>query len=315
MDPPQQAMDEARSNEPVETLDYLCSQIPAEIRNTIYNLILDDTLPNYVFRHGIATSRPWLGADPSIVNYLSLCSINKQIREEFGSLLMSKVPLVISVNEITVAFPIFIRRDCLTGVCGHSNHAVVPRKVTIQVSGTSFINRRPRNLYKILKAKAWDHDLKIKFIPRHVASDHGHKSRQSADGTCALLNKFLGNPPAVFLDAVKSGFIRSAKFKQGKGAVFCSDREGSIYCEQNGCQAMNPIAKWRFCLRNSSGELTEEDKDLLCSYCSHVLQILVPKSAVEIDFLVYKDYKSSGERWVYCSSSKALLRPPTWEVQ
>lgn len=54
-------MDEARSDEPVEssaTLDYLCSQIPAEIRNTIYNLIMDDTLPNYVFRHGIATSRP-----------------------------------------------------------------------------------------------------------------------------------------------------------------------------------------------------------------------------------------------------------------
>jgi len=301
-------MDEARSNEPVETLNYLCSQIPAEIRNTIYNLILDDTVPNYVFRHGIATSRPWLGDEPSIVNYLSLCSINKQIRAEFGSLLMSKVPLIISVNEISVAFPIFIRRDCLTGVCGHSNHAVVPGQVTIQVSGTDFINRRARNLYSILEVKAWDHSLKIKFVPRRVASDHGHMSRQSADGTCALLNKFLGNPPAVFLDAVKSGFIRSAKFKQGKGAVFYSDREGSIYCEQNGRQAMHPIVNWRFCLRKSSGELTEEDKDLLCSYCLHVLQSLRPESAVEIDFLVCKDYKSSRERWVYCSSSKALLR-------
>ena len=185
----------------------------------------------------------------------------------------------------------------------------------IQVSGTAFINRRARNLYSILEAKAWDHNLKIEFIPQRVASDHGHKSRQSADGTCALLNKFLGNSPAVFLDAVKSGFLRSAKFKQGKGAVFYSDREGSIHCEQNGRQAMNPIVKWRFCLRNSSGELTEEDKDLLCSYCLHVLQFLEPESAVEIDFLVYKDYKSSGERWVYCSSSKALLRPPTREVQ
>jgi hypothetical protein len=317
MDSPEQTMDETRSDDSVEsstTLDYLCSQIPAEIRNTIYKLILDDTLPNYVFRHGIAISRPWLGDDPTVVNYLPFCSINKQIRAEFGSLLMSKVPLVISVNEISVSFATFLRRDCLTGVCGHGNHAVVPRQVTILVSGIDFINRRARNLYGILRGKAWDHNLKIEFIPQRAASDHDHMIRQSADGTCALLNRFLGNPPAVFLDAVKSGLIVMAKFKQGKGSVSYNEREGSIYYQQNGGRATSLIHKWKFGLRKSSGKLTKEDKNLLCSYCSQVMQCIRPESALQIEFLVGKDgksrksRKSPGERWVYCSSSKALLR-------
>jgi hypothetical protein len=310
MDPPQQTMDEARSDEPVEsstTMEYLCSRIPAEFRNAIYELILDDPLPNYVFRHGIATSRPWLGDEPTIVNYLPLCSINKQIRAEFGSLLMSKVPLVISVNEISVSFTTFLRLDCLTGVCGHGNHAVAPKQVRILVSGVDFINRRTRGLYAILRVKAWDHNLDIKFIPRRAASNYDPMIRQSADGICALLNRFLGNPPAEFLDAVKSGFIGRAKFKQGRCSVSYSEREGLIHCQQNGGRATDPIHKWEFGLINSSGRLTKEDKNLLCSYCSQALQCIRPESALQIEFLVWRYDGSQKERWFYSSSPKALL--------
>jgi hypothetical protein len=167
-------------------------------------------------------------------------------------------------------------------------------------SRTDFVKRRrARNLYGVLRAKAWDHNLKIEFIP------HDHMSQQSADGICALLNRFVGNPPAEFLDAVNSGLIRSAKFKQGKGAVSYSEREGSIYCERNG--ATYAIHKWEFGIYNSSGRLTKEDEKLLCSYCSQVLQCIRPESALQIEFSVWKYDGSQKERWFYSSSSKALL--------
>ena len=298
-------MDKARSDDPVEsstTLDYLCSQIPAEIRNTIYQLILHDPLPNYVFRHGLATSRPWLGDHPSIVNYLALCSINRQIRAEFGSLLVSTMPLAISANEIRVSFDTFFRRDCLGRVCGHKNHAIVPKQVTILVSVTDFSNRRARNLTDILVVKTNDLNVKIEFTPLSATHNQNHTTRQSADGICALLNRLLGNPPAALLDGANSGLIRGVKFGQGKNEVYYNKRQGWINCQQPGGHRL------KLSVRKSSGKLTEEDKNLLCSYCSQVLQRVWPASALRIKLFAWDDRNSPRERWVYCSSSKALLR-------
>jgi hypothetical protein len=102
-------MDDARSDHPAEsfTLEYFCSRIPAEICNATYKLILDNTLPDYLFKPGRATSRPKPEDDYTLVNCLHLCSIKKQIREEFESVLMSTEPLFISSYRVAASFATF----------------------------------------------------------------------------------------------------------------------------------------------------------------------------------------------------------------
>lgn len=348
MDPPQQTMDEARSDEPVEsstTLDYLCSRIPAEIRNAIYQQLVDDKLedPNAiyelilndkfevrgdsyeklllgnqvpthaVFRRGRATSRPWLVAiDPTLVNCLHLCSINKQIRAEFGSLLTTVAPLIIRTNEISASFATFFRPDCLSGVCGHSNHTVVPRQVKILIARKYIYWQGPLDVTDILRAKAWDSDLKIQFFSQRsdYMCDVIASRPPSTYGICALLNWFLSNPPAVFLDAVKSGLIKSVKFKPGKGSVIDNEMENSFHFQEKEGSDMDSVSVWELDLQKSSGKLTSEDKDLLCSYCSHAMQYLRHQSGVQVEFLVRDDKGRLRRRWHYCSSSKALLYSP-----
>jgi hypothetical protein len=160
-----------------------------------------------------------------------------------------------------------------------------------------------------LRVEAWSSNLGVDLTPQlsihklHNGVIYG----PSTDDICALLETFLGSPPAAILDAVQSGLVERARFKHGNGPVFYREPRGLIYCQQKKSSVTNPVHKWKLDLRKSSGKPTKEDKGILYSYCLHVMQSIRPRSTVQIEFPVWKDQKTPGEEWVYCSSSKALV--------
>jgi hypothetical protein len=192
MEPTIQDISDSRRNVPTAPTmptNYFPSRIPAEIRNKIYELILQDAM-------AVAHKHP---VERSLITCRRLYGVNRQIRDEFASM----VPLIVHLDKVPATLPIFFPPHCLSGHCSHGKHAARTTHVRIILPNRIL---GPRDLTDILRTKFNTRDLSIKFgleVPRFC--------RDFREGfyVCRLLNKVFGSPSAVLMAAFGSGALKS----------------------------------------------------------------------------------------------------------
>jgi hypothetical protein len=167
--------------------NYFPSRVPGEIRNSIYKL-----------QDAMASAREQT-SERSLIICRRLYSVNRQIRDEFTSM----VPLTVHLDKVPATFSIFFPPSCLSGHCSHSKcarrttevHVVLP----IQILGS-------RDLTGILRTKYYSRNLSIDFsveVPRF------YHDIQKDFSVCRLFNKVFVDPFAALMAPFTSGALMS----------------------------------------------------------------------------------------------------------
>jgi hypothetical protein len=275
MEPTTQDISDSRHNVPAAAAmptNYFPSRISAEIRNKIYNLVLQDAV-------ALARKDP---VERPLIACRRLYGVNRQIRDEFTSM----VPLIVHLDKVPATLPIFFPPHCLSGHCSHDKQAARTTHVRIILPNRIL---GARDLTEILRTKFNTRDLSIKFgleVPRDC--------RDFREGfyVSRLLNKVFGSPSAVLMAAFGSGVLKSITLTPPK--LIGWDKPWT----------------WRLGLRRSpTAWLSRKDRDLVLGCLMHLQQesttFLV--NARVCAFVQDKKGAVWGE-WAVCEDFETLVR-------
>lgn len=254
MDPSTKAMTTSGNGAPAvlsTPSDHFLSKLPGEIRNAIYQLLLDD------LTHDQPGPELHTSTSAALTTCLRLCGVNKQIRTEFGGALNDH-QYAVALDEVPAFFAAFFPRQCLTAPCNHS-HITQPKKIRIKAAKSSVFSKAYYNLTDIFLAKAHFRDLQIE-VPDEVFLLSHHRGRGLSesqingleiDGLDFLLS-LLHDTPSPLLDGFQNGFIKRIKFLP-------RPHSGLVECDV-----------WQLRLNNVADKLSKEEQELTHEYCGHL---------------------------------------------
>lgn len=276
---------------PVSTIssNYFPSRLPGEVRNTIYEHVMNNARPfsrplaYWSLENHDQLYEIFLSSKKRVLlSCLGLTSVNRQIRSEFGSLLMKDVYLAIPLLKLSAFLAIFFPPQRLEGSCGHNGHPTRPRNITVVLGPLQPENAVGRNMIDVYKVKTYIPDFKIGYSIQGLYGDFSQSSHDFLWHVLLSLQGLMAIDTAAFLDDVRSGLIRSAVQKVSK-----SDPQKSW---------------WKFGLRKSSGRLSKSDKDSMCSHVEWTSR------GYNIEMCVQNNNGKLTEEWVCCHLSQTLVR-------
>ncbi|KAF2996720.1 hypothetical protein E8E13_005855 [Curvularia kusanoi] len=271
--------------------NYFPSRLPGEVRNTIYEHVMNNARPfpsppkylsceQYEREYEIFLS----SKRTVLFSCLGLTSTNRQIRSEFGGLLMNEMHLEIPLRKFSAFFATFFPRQCLEGSCGHSGHPTRPQSIEVVLGPRQPDNAVGRNMIDVYKVKAYAPNLKIRYSMLSGKNDYS-QPWHSLWHMCLSLDGMMANDTVAFLDNIRGGLIRSVVLKVSK-----SDSHKSC---------------WKFGLRKSSGKLSESEKEVMCSQGKLTGR---PSWGYSLEICVQNNKGKLTEEWVYCHLSQTLVR-------
>lgn len=266
------------------TKNYFPSQVPAEIRNAIYEQLWElligpgDILP--------------IGTVLRVFQILlPFCGVNKQIRTEFGGYLVCSMTLLVSLEDLLRSLATFFPPLCIGRLCQHAEYSTRPKSLGVIVKDCNSMENASVRIIDLLMVKAWVRHLKIDFddIENIVDFDDNPTLRMGA-----VLSAAVSSPPAQFLDNIQSGFIRSLVLRTNLADVETSYWEDHIF-------------NWTLGQRKKAGRLTEEERKRLASYCTFLYQPPPFVEYVEVSTVRVQDGRRKiAEEYRYSHDSKTL---------
>jgi hypothetical protein len=222
-------------------------RVPAEIRNQIYECILDDTHLHAPFGSALMCGRAMKRG--GLNDYIGLCGVNKQIRAEFSPLLFLKCEIYVDLADAASLFTTILapwssqpllRPD--TSVASRQGAQRPPMaKVLINMRGNK--HRRPvtHDFLPVFHARIEYSNVDFSFV----------QFLGTVPQLCQYLNlDVLWRMPTTFVHAIKHGRFSNITFEE-------------THC----CRLAPPSYRWTMMIPKPSGTLSGCEKLELATFC------------------------------------------------
>lgn len=225
--------------------DYFPTRVPPEVRNAIYDAVVADAIHEAESQNP-DLSYPLYYQDNNLVfrRCLSLCGVNQRIRKEFGKLVVRRAMLHADYKDMPRLLATFYAPSCLQGHCQHRDHSTRPQEVTILVSPYHMLDTNPFRITDLMRAKAWDRNLLVRFKEKSIFPFLNHSTKVPRD----ILDIAARSPTSELMNGIQSELIRSIVLWPPK------------------LEALLPW-RWILGLRKASGGLTENERDAVFGHC------------------------------------------------